>query len=63
MRIQWKHPSRARLVTAVALGASALSLASPAVADTKASIACRGAIAKAFSNVANTGFKLYDTCH
>src|SRR5262249_27364698 len=63
MRKECRHPSRARLVTAVALGASALSLASPARADTKASIACRGAIAKAFSKVANTGFKLNDTCH
>jgi cysteine-rich repeat protein len=52
-----------RLVAAVALGTSALSLASPAGADTKASIACRGAISKAFSKVANTGFKLNDTCH
>jgi cysteine-rich repeat protein len=48
---------------AVALGASALALAGPAGADTKASIACRGAIAKGLSGIPNSGFKLNDKCH
>ena len=41
----------------------ALALAGPARADTKASIACRGTIAKGLSGVVNTGFKLSNSCH
>jgi cysteine-rich repeat protein len=46
-----------------ALTASALALAGQASADTKASIACRGAIAKGLSGIPQTGFKLNDKCH
>src|SRR5262245_11268810 len=63
MRNQGLHPRRARVAMAVALGASALALAGPAGADTKASIACRGAIAEGLSGISNSGFKLNDTCH
>jgi cysteine-rich repeat protein len=63
MRTQWLHPRRARVAMVVALGASALALARPAGADTKASADCRGAIAKGLSKLANTGFKLNDKCH
>jgi cysteine-rich repeat protein len=63
MRNQGLHPGRARVAMAVALGASALALAGPAGADTKASIACRGAIAKGLSGIPNSGFKLNDKCH
>jgi len=63
MRKQELHPRRARVAIAVALGASALALAGPAGADTKASIACRGAIAKGLSGIPKSGFKLNDKCH
>ena len=63
MRKQGLHPRRARVAMAVALGASALALAGPAGADTKASIACRGAIAKGLSGIPKSGFKLNDKCH
>jgi cysteine-rich repeat protein len=63
MRTQLLHPRRTRVALVVALGASALALARPAGADTKASIDCRGAIAKGLSKQANTGFKLNDKCH
>jgi cysteine-rich repeat protein len=63
MRKQGLHPRRARVAIAVALGASALALAGPAGADTKASIACRGAIAKGLSGIPKSGFKLNDKCH
>src|SRR5215510_10325328 len=63
MRNQGLHPRRARVAMAVALGASAFALAGPAGADTKASIACRGAIAKGLSGIPNSGFKLNDKCH
>jgi len=42
---------------------SAFGLAAPARADTKASVACRGAIAKGLPRVANTGYKLSNACH
>src|SRR5262249_57981241 len=63
MRNQGLHPRRARVAMAVALGASALALAGPAGADTKASIACRGAIAEGLSGIRKSGFKLNDKCH
>src|SRR5262245_56319376 len=63
MRKQGLHPRRARVAMAVALGASALALAGPAGADTQASIACRGAIAKGLSGIPKSGFKLNDKCH
>src|SRR5215471_17469858 len=63
MRTKGLHPRRARVAMAVALGASALALAGPAGADTKASIACRGAIAKGLSGIQKAGFKLNDKCH
>ena len=63
MRKLGLHPRRARVAVAVALGASALALAGPAGADTKASIACRGAIAKGLSGIPKSGFKLNDKCH
>jgi hypothetical protein len=63
MRKQGLHPRRARVAMAVALGASALALAGPAGADTKASIACRGAIAEGLSGIPNSGFELNDKCH
>src|SRR5262249_19974871 len=63
MRKEELHPRRARVAMAVALGASALALAGPADADTKASMACRGAIAKGLSGIQKAGFKLNDKCH
>jgi cysteine-rich repeat protein len=63
MRKQGLHPRRAGVAMAVALGASALALAGPAGADTKASITCRGAIAKGLSGIPKSGFKLDDKCH
>ena len=63
MREQRLHLRRARVAIAVALGASALAVAGPTSADTKASIGCRGEIAKSLSSKANTGFKLNDKCH
>jgi cysteine-rich repeat protein len=63
MSKQGLHPRRARVAVAVALAASALALAGPAGADTKASIACRGAIAKGLSGIPKSGFKLNDKCH
>ena len=52
-----------RAAVAVAIVTSAVALAGPAWADVKASIACRGAIAKGLSGVASTGFKTSDACH
>ena len=63
MRTKGLHPRRARVAMVVALGASALALAGSASADTKASIACRGAIAKGLSGIPKSGFKLNDKCH
>jgi len=63
MRKQGLHPRRVRVAMVVALGTSALALAGPARADTQASVACRGAIAKGLSGIPKAGFKLNDKCH
>ncbi len=51
------------LAMAVALGVCSLAIPRLAGADAKASAACRGAIAKGMSSLADTGFKAADACH
>src|SRR5262249_51147564 len=63
MRKQQKHPRRMRVATVVAVGASALALASPARATSPDALKCRSAIAKGMRSTAKTGFKLNDKCH
>src|SRR5689334_13447970 len=46
-----------------ALGVSALAFAAPASADLKASLLCRGSIAKGIDGIQKNGFKLNDICH
>jgi len=55
--------SRGTARAAALVVASVFGLARLAHADTKASIACRGAIAKSLSGVVNTGYKASDACH
>ena len=51
------------MAMAAAFAASVLALGGQASADTKASIACRSAIAKGLSGIPKVGFKLNDKCH
>ena len=59
-----QHPrSRGRVVATAFVVGSVFGLARLTLADTAASIACRGAIGKSLSKLINAGYKASDSCH